>query len=259
MFDDAYHSPKPPDDGKRVIHKEIHKLSTAAQLSRELQAVDLEARGIACSDCGVKTLPEDFPLKANREPRSYCKRCLQHRRDTSRAKREGFESVEELREFYRKKQADYQASRSRSGKRRYRTGSGSEWTPPPPPSPEEALRLRCVGDCRAYLEEHLKPYKLMSELLANAVSVNACSSSTFADVLAEAWWTIQDAAPYGLSVSTRKRWLGSWTFEQNRTYRGFKPVRTASLANSAAQPPTLDNAEPLRVNPEGGSCATAVD
>ena len=208
---------KPEEHYRLIAQLQEHSDTTRAAYEQRL-----EEQGRECPSCGVRKLPEAFGTKRNGKPQDICKLCLQDRRDATRAAREGFESVEAMREHYAAKKLARQRAKAA---KRFNYKPTKDYKPIPQTQARQA-NAQVMGAMQATLAEFLKPYGLMRKLCEDAaIGEKLSPKNSFGRHLRHQWFTHEDIEPYMLDVRTRKRWVGMWPFVCGRRDKPFKPIR----------------------------------
>ncbi|MCR9270103.1 MAG: ATP11 family protein [Hyphomonadaceae bacterium] len=199
-----------------------------AEAVRVAAKAELWAHGRECPECGVLRRPDEFGKTNQGKPQKICKPCKQCKGDETKAKRMGFESVEEMREHYVAKRAA--RDRAKASKR-YGTPSKPTNYSPPTRTPEDHLKNTVRHIMRKALSKSLREYELMAELCAEAALTEKYSATgqTVGDHLRVHWFTEDDIEAYFLNVSTTsgKRWTGMWPFVCGKSYKPPQPIRPA--------------------------------
>jgi hypothetical protein len=206
------------------IYKMLDKMHKQAEAVQVAAKADLELNGRVCPECGIRKRPSEFGTTNQGKPQKICKSCKQRKGDETKAKRLGFESVEEMYEYYATKRAA--RDRMKASKRYGRNPRPSIYTPPTK-TPEDSRKSNMKHIMRKALSKSLREYELMAELCADAALTEKYSNQSFGEHLRFHWFTQEDIGPYFLNVTTsqNKRWVGSWPFVCGRSYKPPKPIR----------------------------------
>jgi len=177
------------------------QLQEHSDATRAAHEQRLEEQGRVCPSCGVRKLPEAFGTTNQGKPQKTCKLCLQDRRDATRAAREGFESLEAMREHYAAKKL---ARRRTGAAKRFNYKPTSSYQPKQPPRPRQLMPPPRLSDWEPWLH----PY------LAMGYMVKCCANQPIQSVLFRHHWaTPEKLRRRGIHLSTKKKHAGGWHWQ----------------------------------------------
>ena len=186
----------PKERYRLMAHLQDH-----ADATRAVHEQRLEEQGRECPSCGIRKLPEAFGTKRNGKPQDSCKLCLQDRRDATRASREGFESVEAMRDHYAAKKL---ARRRAKAAKRFNYKPTKDYKPKHSAEP----RALCPPVDLTQWETWLQPYLAMADV------VNFCANNPKESVLFRHHWaTPEKLRRRGIHLSTKKKHAGGWPWQ----------------------------------------------